>query len=63
MLLNKRKKKPGLKFDPGLALMGLQTTGPRATWVHDLLLSAETNPALQSLKVKYDFTDPWIPDV
>ena len=28
MLLNKRKK-PGLKFNPGLALKDLQTTGPR----------------------------------
>ena len=29
MLLNKRKKKPGLKFSPELALIGFQTTGPR----------------------------------
>ena len=28
MLLSKRKKKPGLKFNPGLALIGLRTTGP-----------------------------------
>ena len=41
----------------------LQTTGRRATWMCDLLLSAEINPALQSLKVNYDGTDPWIPDV
>ena len=41
----------------------LQTTGRRATWMCDLLLSAEINPALQSLKVNYDPTDPWIPDV
>ena len=25
-----KKKKPGLKFNPGLALIGLRTTGPRA---------------------------------
>ena len=43
--------------------MGLQTTGRRATWMCHLLLSAEMNPALQSLKVNYDPTDPWIPDV
>ena len=24
-----KKKKPGLKFNPGLALIGFQTTGPR----------------------------------
>ena len=24
-----KKKKPGLKFKPGLALIGLRTTGPR----------------------------------
>ena len=30
--LNKRKlKKPGLKFNPGLALIGLRITGPRIT--------------------------------
>ena len=29
VLLIKRKKKPGLKFNPGWALIGLQTTGPR----------------------------------
>ena len=25
---NKKKKKPGLKFNPGLALTGVRTTGP-----------------------------------
>ena len=29
MLFNKRKKKTGLKFYPGLALIRLQTTGSR----------------------------------
>ena len=29
MILMKRKKRPGLKFNPGLALIGLRTTGPR----------------------------------
>ena len=24
-----KKKKPGLKFNPGLVVIGLQTTGPR----------------------------------
>ena len=27
---DKKKKKPGLKFNPGLALTGVRTTGPRA---------------------------------
>ena len=27
---DKKKKKPGLKFDPGLALTGVRTTGPIA---------------------------------
>ena len=27
----RKKKKPRLKFNPGLALIGLRTTGPRAT--------------------------------
>ena len=30
MLLKKRKKKPGLKFNFGLAIIGLQPTGPRS---------------------------------
>ena len=25
---DKKKKKPGLKFNPGLVLTGIQTTGP-----------------------------------
>ena len=30
---DKKKKKPGLKFNPGLELTGVRTTGPRAlTW-------------------------------
>ena len=52
-----------LKFDPGLVLIGLQTTGPRATRVQHLLFSAEINPALQSLKVKCDCKDPRIPGI
>ena len=31
-LLNKGVKKPGLKFNHGLALIGLRTTGPRNTF-------------------------------
>ena len=27
---DKKKKKPGLKFNPGLALTGVQATGPRS---------------------------------
>ena len=26
---DEKKKRPGLKFNPGLALIGLRTTGPR----------------------------------
>ena len=26
----KKKKKPGLKFNPGLGLTGIRTTGPRS---------------------------------
>ena len=26
---DKKKKKPGLKFNPGLALTGVRTTGPK----------------------------------
>ena len=32
MLLNKRKRKPGLKFNPGLALFDFRTT----TWILDI---------------------------
>ena len=28
---DEKKKRPGLKFNPGLALIGLRTTGP---WIH-----------------------------
>ena len=36
--LNKEIKEPGDKFDPGLALIDLRTTGPRPSWswTHDL---------------------------
>ena len=34
MLFEQKKKKPGLKFNPGLALIGLQTTGPWSGQVH-----------------------------
>ena len=27
-VFDKKKKKPGLKFNPGLAVIGLRTTGP-----------------------------------
>ena len=27
-----KKKKPGLKFNPGLVLIGLRTTGPRCSF-------------------------------
>ena len=34
-VFNEKKKRPGLKFNPGLALTGLRTTGP---WLVELLL-------------------------
>ena len=34
MLLMKRKGDPGLKFNPGLALIGLLTTGPGYLFEH-----------------------------
>ena len=39
MLLNKREKKPGLKFNHGSKLIGLRITGPGffPTDVHSLL--------------------------
>ena len=37
MLLNKKKKKPVLKFNPGLALIGLQTNRPTRPLVQLLL--------------------------
>ena len=30
---NEKKKRPGLKFNPGLALIGLRTTGPVAYYL------------------------------
>ena len=43
ILLNKEIKKPELKFNPGLKLIGLRTTGPRcmATWNPFVKLSAQ----------------------
>ena len=32
---DEKKKQPGLKFNPGLALIGLRTTGCRCTTVKD----------------------------
>ena len=32
---DEKKKRPGLKFNPGLALIGLRTTGSRCTTVKD----------------------------
>jgi len=32
---DEKKKRPGLKFNPGLTLIGLRTTGPRCTTVKD----------------------------
>ena len=58
-----KEKETWVKIWPWVSTNGLQTTGRRATWICDLLLSAEINPALQSLKVNYDGKDPWIPDV
>ena len=33
LLMKKKKERPGLKFNPGLALIGAQKTGPRAVEV------------------------------
>ena len=30
---DKKKKKPGLKFNPGLVLTGVRTTGPRGPFL------------------------------
>ena len=30
-VFDKKKKKPGVKFNPGLALAGVRTIGPRAS--------------------------------
>ena len=34
---DEKKKRPGLKFNPGLTLIGLQTTGPRCSCVGVIL--------------------------
>ena len=46
MLLNKRERKPGLKFNPGLGLIGFQTTGPR------LLITSEGVCVEKSLSLR-----------
>ena len=45
------KKKPGLKFNPGLALTGVRTTGPRMSRNRRLNLSS-----LASLNQKLHFS-------
>ena len=42
---DKKKKKPGLKFNPGLALTGVRITGPRTT------MSAESFPSIKAQSV------------
>ena len=43
-----KKKKPGLKFNPGLALIGLWTTGP---WLSHL--PNVTTCSIQYIKIVY----------
>ena len=42
---DKKKKKPGLKFNPGLALTGVRTTGPRDFKPRVLSVGGERCPA------------------
>ena len=42
---DKKKNKPGLKFNPGLALTGVRTTGSRTT------MSVESFPSIKAQSV------------
>ena len=44
-----KKKKTGLKFNPGLALIGLQTTGPRL--VSSVLLAQRASEVVWEFKI------------
>ena len=46
---DEKKKRPGLKFNPGLALIGLRTTGPRL--VSSVLLAQRASEVVWEFKI------------
>ena len=50
---DEKKKRPGLKFNPGLALIGLRTTGSRCTTVKD-----DTDTYIHTY-ILYCIAPPW----
>ena len=56
--LNKGIKKPGLKFTPELALIGLRTTGPRPINSYNsytVATKARTKPATEKTAITFSF--------
>ena len=48
---DKKKNKPGLKFNPGLALSGVRTTGPRTTMSVESFTSIKAQSVAASMYV------------
>ena len=46
----KRKKKPALKFNPGLALTGVRTTGP---WLPKLCCQGNVNVGVHGFEINF----------